>query len=635
MKKLLLFFFIACLFFNAYAQQAAVFPDLKTVVEKFDDQYYYRNSQHFLKLAKKPEGWFVYLVDHSDGKRKKHDEQMFWSAQTGRFYPLNFSRNNNGSSNRPLHESVKDDAFNYERNYYYGYNNWSNDVINELGARENLGDTLLEALGRAYGNYSHNILNRDYEYDELIMVHTPPDEQIPEAKADSFMKYADKAIETYKRLHEQNPYYETIVGNIYIKYCNEHMDAFMLLNAHGFEDKAKKYLVDGLYGPAFLSWARNYLHSVEDNAILITNGDNDTYPLIYIQQKEGFKKKVNIINNSLLWRGRYVRMIRSGYSGFSSVAFTLGQEKYNNENFNYIYTGVGGKISKGDTVKYTYQLFDWIKRNYSAEGEVSNNLFIPQNRLLQEINIINCKKLDIWDNKLKYPQQEMVISVTGYIPKNHLALIDIIYTNDWERPIYFSSYTEGDGIKIKPYLKYTGMVQLLSPHNNNEYISVDEMRLAENAFNKFSFITDESFAGGKSSGFRINAYNLRVTYMYLAYHYTNKSDTINCYKAIQKGLNIIPDSYVPLDVNSRYWASLLIELNKKDEAEKLLITLCNNAVEEYRNYKPLINYSYDAAREKADTYNALLEIEKTAVTYNFTALLQSVRAAISQLDSMP
>jgi tetratricopeptide (TPR) repeat protein len=73
------------------------------------------------------------------------------------------------------------------------------------------------------------------------------------------------------------------------------------------------FLGTGILTPALLEYNRWMLRHLPDSAILLTNGDMDTYPAVALQHVEGFRTDVAVVNYSLLNTGWYARLVRDRY----------------------------------------------------------------------------------------------------------------------------------------------------------------------------------------------------------------------------------------------------------------------------------------------------------------------------------
>jgi len=219
----------------------------------------------------------------------------------------------------------------------------------------------------------------------------------------------------------------------------------------------------------YLPWdsAYNMLQSVEKDALLFTFGDNDTFPLWYLQDVEGVRQDVRIACLALLNTSWYIKQLKN----------------------NSPYDSKPVNMSLTDNEIETISPVRWEPRKieFDVPPEVYSEFGIT------DTAVTNKGKVEwLMSNTTQFGS-------TKVITVQDLAVLDMIMTNNWERPIYFASTTsEQSRIGLDNYLQLEGLAFRLVPgkrsSDDDYYINVEKMR--SNLLN-----SPESFSKEPQNGF--------------------------------------------------------------------------------------------------------------------------------------
>ncbi|MBP6455879.1 MAG: DUF2723 domain-containing protein [Chitinophagaceae bacterium] len=218
-----------------------------------------------------------------------------------------------------------------------------------------------------------------------------------------------------------------------------------------------------------LATAHNYLGACEINAILFCEGDNDTYPLWYAQEVEGYRTDVRVINTSLLGIDWYIDQLANKTNDAAPVPMIWKDVDYRGDLRNQIYYEQNPNLDANASYDLK-EILAFVCKNTNPNGNSKTAQgYFPTKNFYLNVNQKNIKNTNLLSkNDSAKIEEKIVFSVPftkGYITKGDIAILNIVAANDWKRPIYFSTTSvQGERLQgLSPYLQLEGLVSRLVP----------------------------------------------------------------------------------------------------------------------------------------------------------------------------
>lgn len=344
-------------------------------------------------------------------------------------------------------------------------------------------------------------------------------------------------------------------------------------------------------------FAINYLNSCAPNAILFTNGDNDTFPLWYAQEVEGIRTDVRVVNLSLLQTDWYINQTRRAAYESAPVPYTIPAEKYIQGTRDVVY--IMDKNAQPMSMK---QALDFVcsddpNNKYEYGGGKALDYF-PTHKFyvnIDSMRVMKEKVIAVKDTARMVKRINWELN-RSYITKNDLMVLDLIAHNDWTRPIYFAVTTGSEAyLGLEDYFQLEGLAYRFVPIKNTDQemaqggrVNTDAMY--DNLVNKFQWGGLDKPGVNLDENCTRMASNMRVQMATLANALIQKGQKSKAKKVLDLCMEKIPDANVRYDgtlftVAAGYYQ--LGETNKANDLSKRIFSIYEGDLKVYNAQKPL------------------------------------------------
>lgn len=367
--------------------------------------------------------------------------------------------------------------------------------------------------------------------------------------------------------------------------------------------------------------AKNFLNSCAQNAIIFTGGDNDTFPLWYAQEVEGFRTDVRVIVLSYFNTDWYIdQMTRPAYES-EPLPFSLEKNEYRQGGPNdYLLLDENPNVpASGIDVKQFLQL---VKRNHpviqrqvSRAGSYINT--VPSKNLFLDINTSQVRDQDIIpEGKENLVVDKMTFTLKGRaLEKKDLMILDLIANNNWERPIYFNNTSlQGTQLNFNNNVVQEGNAYRLLPIQNpdTQESLVNTEIMYTNLMDNFFYRELDNPNVYYNEDYRNFVVSHRSGFNTLAEALIKEGKIEMARTSLVASLEKMPDEAVPYDYETATTVALLFKVGEEERAMEIARLLGSRA-DNMLEYLITNNKNFGYEREKnLGTLNQLVQSLRSA-----------------------
>ena len=365
----------------------------------------------------------------------------------------------------------------------------------------------------------------------------------------------------------------TTIGYAVIIACMLGSPVLMGVENWDDHDRSERYVAP--------DYAKNLLESLAPNALVFTNGDNDTFPLWYAQEVEGIRTDVRIVCLSLLNTDWYIRQMKKQWS-HESAPLPIS---YSDEEIEYITSRIDRWIPRNITIPVDKEM---LKEAFSEDIAYKKAIGVQADTSIQILKPgtnfgIPIDELDdevIWNVTGRLYGNDAQGNGVYYMQVQDLMILHILQTNNWLRPIYFANTVSTQSmLGLQDYFRTEGKAYRIVPKKmSSAYTGYIDTKIHTKRLNKMSFRGWNDPDVYLDENIRRMLGNYRFSFLQLserfmkqnqpdsAVYWLNRAEELIPFRSDEEGYNI-----------QALFAVNYIELNKIQDASRII-----------NNIKPII-----------------------------------------------
>ena len=357
------------------------------------------------------------------------------------------------------------------------------------------------------------------------------------------------------------------------------LSAPVIMGFQNFDDHSRKYHY------ASRDYAANFLNSLAPNAIIFTYGDNDTYPLWYAQEVENIRRDVRVVNLSLIAVDWYINKLRNKVNDSAPLKLTLTEEQYRGKNRNQVFFF----NPRGEDMNVPMNVFEGLRSIADPKNTVEGQTIATSKVYYLPVDIQKYNKLGVQPPIDTSESVDRILIQPGKgsnsFTKDDLAIMDIIASNFYDRPIYFAITCQPSKLLgMDDYMEMDGLGLRLSPTKVRVksqlpsiygFGDIDENKVYENVMTKWKWGNFDQQKLYVDKSYMAEVQAMKLVMLRAAIEFDRKGDHKKASEMVNKYFQAFPHMNFPYDAGIMPFINVLVNSKDFESAKKNLRILAN------------------------------------------------------------